>query len=432
MVQLSKFVRAGLRRYRGQAATNRLSAKYAEGSEAIRGAGAFSRLHPYSLALTSTGIDNSLPRYLNLVLPELHENGIFAGIKTAVEFAATLAAQHTVGLRLLSISNDPPTDARARLATYVRAEFGFEGQLEILGGASLVGAQLALNDLWLATHWTTAHSLDIACRLKVVDASSVTYLIQDYEPGFYPWSTDYALARSTYAAGFRPVINSEPLRQFLQSSESVSVEEQFVFGPSLDFDGARRAASLRTRAQAIRILFYGRPSKPRNLFDIGVATLALVAEDLRGRGIEATFVSAGESHPDFALTSRDTLKSRGKLPWNDYFDLLGSSDIVLSLQHSPHPSHPPLDAVTSGAFAITNEMGGTRAGLHSRYLVSQPEPRALANQVLDAVDRILSGEIGTFDDHFAALFGQSIRAAVAAVSADISAVDSKNLPKEKA
>jgi hypothetical protein len=423
VTQLYRYMRNAILRLRSQRASSILSKKFARSAASIPGAGAFSRLHRHSLAVSSVRVARGVEGSVNVVLPELHETAIFAGIRTAIEFSTALATAQSRGLRLLSLSNEPRPDQRARLVAFVRAEFDFAGPIEIAGADGLVGLAVGDRDLWVATHWTTAHSIDVAVRLNVLDVGDIIYLIQDYEPGFYPWSSDYALARSTYRAGFRAVVNSTPLYRYLRQTEGIAFDERYVFGPSVDLKGARRAYELRTTGEKVRILFYGRPSKPRNLFDIGVAALALAASDLEKLGIDASFISVGEGHESISLTPNKVLRSRGKLSWDAYFDLLGSSDLLLSLQHSPHPSHPPLDAVTSGAFAVTNEMGATRANLHDRYLVAESEPRALADQILVAVQRTLSESMAKYDGHFPALFGKSMGSVAVAVSSDLVAAE---------
>ncbi len=39
------------------------------------------------------------------------------------------------------------------------------------------------DDVWIATHWKTAHPLDVAVTAGVVARDRVVYLVQDYEPG---------------------------------------------------------------------------------------------------------------------------------------------------------------------------------------------------------------------------------------------------------
>jgi hypothetical protein len=97
------------------------------------------------------------------------------------------------------------------------------------------------------------------------------------------------------------------------------------------------------------------------------------------------FESAGEAHGPFELGDGVTLHSLGKLSWDDYFDRIATTDVVLSLQASPHPSHPPLEAAVSGAVSVTNEFDGTRTGLHPRLVSAAATPEGLGEAVVRAI-----------------------------------------------
>jgi hypothetical protein len=403
---------------------SRIASGYRANAADVKGAAIFGGLHAYSLAIATTRPTPGLGERVNVVLPQLRPGEMFAGIRTALEFACDMATRASRGLRVISLGNKASAKTRRLIEVYVADEFGYSGQVTMVSADHVTGMEFGETDLWVATHWSTAHSLDVACRLGIVAKCNVIYLIQDYEPGFHAWSTDYAIARSTYHAGFRQVVNSSLLRQYLKEAEGIFVEDRFVFGPSLDSSRLKAAAEQRRPSSVPRILFYGRPSKPRNLFHIGIAALSLVAHELEARGEGATFISAGEAHTDHQLSPKHKLVSRGKLSWDEYFGQLSNSDIVLSLQHSPHPSHPPLDAISSGAFAVTNEMGGTRQDLHRRLLVAAPEPAALAAQVLLAIEKWANGQSGTFDGEVANRLGGSISLAASNVLADLGVLGS--------
>ncbi|MDV8069617.1 hypothetical protein R4P64_24105 [Rhodococcus sp. IEGM 1366] len=236
----------------------------------------------------------------------------------------------------------------------------------------------------------------------------MAYLVQDYEAGFNAWSTDYALARSSLYAGFTMVVNSRPLYDYILKMDEISINPSLVFAPRLDVNRLERAVSVRSKGNTQSgplVMFYGRPSKPRNLFSIGCASLMAANKILLAQGVAANFVSAGESHQSVRALNFE-LESRGKLSWDSYFALLAQTDVVLSLQHSPHPSHPPLDAVCSGAWAVTNEMDGTRAGLHPRLLTSLADPDALASSVVDAVLCAMSSPAVEYDAGFLDVLGR--------------------------
>ena len=371
-------------------------------------------LTPFSESfLHCTIADADTDAALDLVLPELHPDGIFAGVKTALEFAAGLARRLGLPVRIVLLKPTDQADAiRARLDA-----FGI-GDAAIVSGDEIDSATFSRSDLWVATHWWTAHALDVAARTGRMDASDVVYLIQDYEPGFVGWSTDSAVAESTYRAGFTPVVNSTPVAAYLARSGAPEVDPGFVFAPSFDLDALRETAEARRRADTVRIFFYGRTARPRNMYGLGLAALRYASRRLAAEGIPASFVMAGEDGPDVDLDGA-VLANRGVLTRDDYFALLSEVDVGLSLQASPHPSHPPFDLAISGAVSVTNDVDGARGGLHERLRAVEARPDVLGEALVTAARQALAEEPGEWAAP-AALgrpFGEVVDAVAAALGA---------------
>ncbi|MDA3858947.1 MAG: glycosyl transferase family 1, partial [Roseovarius sp.] len=93
-------------------------------------------------------------------------------------------------------------------------------------------------------------------------------------------------------------------------------------------------------------------------------------------------ISIGQTHGDVTLPGGLTLKSLGKLPWEDYPDYLCSVDLGLSLMYSPHPSHPPIEMAASGVRVITNQFGPKDLSQLSPAILSVP---ATAPDLADAL-----------------------------------------------
>lgn len=354
---------------------------------------AYDGLTDRSLVLAGVALTGS-GRELVLVVDEIRRGAAFAGVRTALAAALGLATRTGRSLRIVMTSATTPGNSAAAAAQLVADHFpetrGADGAptIEVVP-RELIGATVFARDsVWIATYWKTAHALDVAARAGVVDPRCVVYIVQDHEPGFRAWSTDHAVASSTYRAGFTLCVNSTPVAAALERHEDVTADPDLVFAPELDVAGierARTARQHRARRDPVRVLFYARPGKPRNMFPLGVAALGEAARLLGGRGVAVEFVSAGEPHADLELDGSAVLRSRGTLSWDAYFDLLGDIDVLLSLQQSPHPSHPPLDAASSGARVVTNELGGLRAGLHPSVTAADADPAALGRAVADAV-----------------------------------------------
>ena len=101
------------------------------------------------------------------------------------------------------------------------------------------------------------------------------YFIQDYEPGFYSWSTKYLLADSTYKSDYPTIaiFNSMLLKEFFDENH-YHFTHSFAFDPVLN-DGLRKALE-QMPAQVDKkkqILVYGRPGTERNAFNLVIAAL---------------------------------------------------------------------------------------------------------------------------------------------------------------
>ena len=356
----------------------------AEANAAPASAWPYARLAENSLALTAIPKDERLPRALNLVVGEVRVSGVFAGIHTAITTALQLAELLGVGVRIVMLDPTSTDNSREKVERFVRREFK-RNEVQVVTRDRLRRTTFGTRDYWLATHSKTAHALQVACETGVIDSASVAYLIQDYEPGFSPWSTESVLAESTYHAGFVPIVNSNPLWEYLTGTIGLDIPGELVFSPAFELDRLRAAAEARTPHDRVRVLYYGRRSKHRNLFALGIsalkATVLALGDDAEG----IDFVSAGESHDDIDLGNGVTLTSRGRIPWNEYFEYLSGTDVVLSLQQSPHPSHPPFDAAISGALAITNDFGGSRSGLHPRIRAVPADTASLRDALVPAI-----------------------------------------------
>lgn len=332
-------------------------------------------------------------RQVVLVLEEIGPGAAFAGVRTAIAVAAGLASRTGRALRIVTTGASPLGGSARATARFVAERFASAlpadlPPVEVVPREDLGSATFAVDTIWIATYWRTAHALDVAARAGVIDRERVVYLVQDHEPGFLSWSAASAAASATYRAGFLLCVNSTPVATALERHEGVSVDPRLVFAPELDLAGTKRAAAVRAERGedvVVRVVFYGRPGKPRNMFPLGVAALRVAARELDGAGLRLEFLSAGETHPDVDLGGGHMLRSVGTLSWDGWFDLLGTADVVLSLQQSPHPSHPPLDAAVSGARVVTNELGGLRSGLHPKLVAVDADPTELGSAVADAV-----------------------------------------------
>lgn len=344
----------------------------------------FDGLVPQSLHLASLR-HGSVDPVVSLAIPSVKPDSIFAGVATALQAARRLALAMERPLRVVPFGSADPEELAAALRTFLAVDGEPVPDLQVVPQPLLPHTTVSPDDIWIVTYWTTAHAADVACRIGVLDPQRVVYLIQDYEPGFHAWSVAHALTRQTYHAGFHHVVNSASLSRYLADREGEAADQGLVFAPHLDLDRLARVAADRAPSGMVRVFFYGRPSKPRNLFQLGATVLRAASVTLAAEGIQWEAVSAGEAHPDIDLPGGGTVRSLGTLDWEAYYELLARSDVGLSLMHSPHPSHPPLEIAVSGGLSVTNDLDGSRTGFHPRVTAASLDPEALAEALVAAI-----------------------------------------------
>jgi hypothetical protein len=289
---------------------------------------------------------------LNLLLPTLNPGRTFGGARTALDLfdviASSFPRRRIVTFTALS---------EAVLAGLPGYEQDGDRQVVALARGDDASLPVGADDVFLATFWTTA---ELAIRLAKWQAAefdrpirSFAYLVQDFEPGFYPWSAQSELARGTYAGDVPTiaVINTSLLRDHL-AGEGIRFAAEYTFEPQL-------AAALRPlldeqpRERQRRIVVYGRPETSRNAFPLIVDGLREWART-DPKATRWTVESAGRSHPPVDLAPGVRLRSLGKLDLAAYGALLRESAVGLSLMISPHPSYPPLDMAHLGMLVATN------------------------------------------------------------------------------
>jgi hypothetical protein len=368
----------------------------------------FRGLLPTSTALVGCrGVERAATT-VHLLLPPLTSASVFAGVRTAVVAGAGLAHRLGLDLRIITFAPDPSRHTRAAVTNLVHTETDLARErVSFRGGWTLSGTDFSTRDIWVPTYWSTAHAVDVACRVGTIDPARVAYLVQDYEPDFLPNSTEASLAAATYEAGFRLVVNSRPLHAFLQTQIGSLADDAAVFRPELDVVRLRAAAERRSRTGTARVAFYGRPGKPRNAFSLGVAALRVANRQQKTGAIDYT--SVGQPHATIDLGGGTLLRGRGQLSWQGWFDFLAETDVLLSLQLTPHPSHPPLDAVASGGRAVTNELGGTRGHLSPRLIAAPSDPSDLGAAVVEACERARADDSeATYDGSFVESLGRPL------------------------
>jgi len=329
---------------------------------------------------------------LNLLIPSVAECHAYGGIATALRLFQHFAPYYP---RRRILVTDARVEENEIVAAYrdwrclVHGEIeGAEADEVIVGCADRRWSiEVDATDHFLATAWWTARlALDLV-RWQERQYGLVrrfAYLIQDYEPGFYPWSTRHALAEASYRHPERTIaiFNTRLLYDYF-CLHGYRFERSHVFEPRIHPELHRRlpppSAPIPKRK---RILVYGRPGVERNLFLLLIAALKLWAKAYRDAGAWEV-VSAGEPHGKIDLGNGIWLVPLGKLTLDHYAALLSECAIGLSMMLSPHPSYPPLEMAAFGVRVLTNRFANKDLSTYHAYIhsVDPPEPERIAERL---------------------------------------------------
>lgn len=304
---------------------------------------------------------NPRPR-LNLLITSMNSQDVYAGIKSAVDFFMKFK-KFDIDLRIIVMGKKIDESSLYQVPSFeFIKDYSIENDSE-----SRIICDLSKNcsllfvrerDYFLSTMWYTAYNAN-----NVLDEQKrifgkrmpMVYLVQDYEPGFYPWSSEYLLAESTYHLDNQLVVfNSKYLKEFFDAN-GYRFENSYYFDPVLNekLGEILNSADISNIERKNRILFYGRPSKARNAFQLICMALEKWSV-LDKHSSNWEIFSAGEDLKDIKLNNNIVIKSLGKMSVEEYAKFMLESKIGISLMASPHPSYPPLEMATFGMKVITN------------------------------------------------------------------------------
>ena len=223
-------------------------------------------------------------------------------------------------------------------------------------------------DATLATFWPTVENL-----LTLPNGGRRYYLVQDYEPSFYPDEPGhYARAENTYRAGLHCITLGPWLAKLLRERYHVTADH-FDFAVDKEVFYPREVARDATR----RVCFYARPTTPRRAYEMGVAGLQIVKERLPE--VEICFFGTATltPAPSFPITECGMLDEEGLA------NLFSSSDVgvVFSLSN---PSFVPLEMIACGCAVVelaSERWLGVLTHDENAWLVT-PNPVAIANGII--------------------------------------------------
>jgi hypothetical protein len=337
---------------------------------------------------------------LNILQPILSSVSMTGGPNTIVTVAFHVAREG-IPVRIVTTrdATDPAWFRQHLLAVTGATEYPPSLSVAFAGNPT-APLPIGPRDMFLATHWTTAQQ--IKPLLPDMDIRRFFYLIQDFEPGFHAWSSNYALALETYDLDFVPVINERLLFDFLRDqsigrfAEPRFAEQALVFEPAIDarvFHPSEHPEPHRPR----RLLFYARPTNARNMLGIGLHALRQAVADGAFSGGNWEFLAIGGrgSLPELPLGGGCMLRPE---PWQDYDEYaqqLRDADILLCPMLSPHTSYPVLEMAASGGLVVTNTFASKTAArltaISDSIVASKPTIEGFTAALTEAANRVRAG-----------------------------------------
>jgi glycosyltransferase involved in cell wall biosynthesis len=306
----------------------------------------------------------------------------YGGVHTILRFGDLLKRRHGVQNTFVVYDNSrvTPREMEARIAPLFPES---PGEFKVIQRAEQF-AELPPSDLAIATLWTSAYAL-----LQYPHVKARAYFVQDYEPLFYPAGSYYALAEQTYRMGFYGIFNTQGLHDYVTANYPM---EGCWFEPTVERSvfHSRRPA----RKGPVRLFFYGRPSTDRNAFELGLATLRQLKQEL-GPAVE--IVTAGEKWDPAAFGVEGVIQNYGVLPYEKTGDLYRECDVGLCFMFTKHPSYLPFEMMACGVTVVTNNNPSNLWLLeHERNcLLAEPTYSCVLEQLRRAVqDAPLRARIG--------------------------------------
>lgn len=277
-------------------------------------------------------------RTVNWFIPGM-DSPFYGGINTAFRIADHLARQHGVANRFVVAGVGPEPYIRAAIA----AAFPRLADAEIVFLPSHEDVDAAPEaDAAIATLWTTAYQVARAPGMR-----RKFYLVQDFEPIFYPASTQYALAEESYRLGLYGICNTANLGNIYQRRYG---GHAMSFQPAVDtsvFHARGRAES--DPAAPPNLFVYARPGHWRNCWEL--ASVAL--DELKRRlGDRVRIVSAGSWAMPGESDHLPFIRHLGLLDYRATGELYRRCDMGLVLTVSEHPSYLPLELMACGAVPV--------------------------------------------------------------------------------
>jgi len=321
---------------------------------------------------------------VTILIPGLNNQSFFGGTATALIVAAKLSLKLGRPLRIVETLSP---GGKAGLGDFLESNgIHLNHEVELIDVSARTYDRygyidLHPDDVFIASAWWDAKLIgQLPLNRKFI------YLIQDYEPIFYPNSDEYVLAESTYRANnFIPLCNTKLMYDFMVSKHYGYIKKNGLwFEPAVS--RKRHGVSVENKGRR-RIFLYGRPSVARNLYYVALMSLNSVFSDGRLHPNDWEIFMAGQDKiPNITLSTGIEVQNLGKMTMEDYTGFIRTVDIAVSPMLAPHPNYPTLEFASVGAAVVTTKYE-TKASLlnySKNILLAEATVENIADKIVDA------------------------------------------------
>jgi glycosyltransferase involved in cell wall biosynthesis len=284
--------------------------------------------------------NNKAPDSVAWFLPSF--DAVYAGLMNIFSFAVYLSEQR--GLKttfyILKDMNDVSSEKKHAMSAFPALKNADFVALE----PSRI-SHIKHHDIGIATQWATTYPL-----AKTMSIAKKCYFIQDNEVNFYPKGSISSLVELSYKFGFTAIANTSGLLDMYKKKYGgngivvKSVVDLTAYTPRKDLHYSPKAP--------YKVFFYARPNMPRNAFELGVAGLKLLKNQL-GKNVEIITAGADWDADSYGVTGMFT--NLGKIDYAAVPKLYRSVDAGLMFMFSGHPGVTASELMASGCPVVVNE-----------------------------------------------------------------------------
>lgn len=280
------------------------------------------------------------PKSVAWFLPSF--DGLYAGLMNIFSFANYLSAQKKLATTIYVLKSGRDVSQEKALVTAVFPELAKASFVAISPAST---DSITSHDIGIATQWASAFPL-----AKANNIQRKCYFIQDNEANFYPKGSISALVEQSYRFGFMAIAGTDGLLDMYRSQYG---GYGTVLGSKVDLSDYHPRKDLHYRpAKPYKVFFYARPNMPRNAFELGIAGLKRLKQEM---GDDVEIITAGAAWDVAAYGVDGLFNNLGKIAYEAVPKLYRSVDAGLMFMFSGHPGVTASELMASGCPVVVNE-----------------------------------------------------------------------------